>query len=63
MPPSLGVNAFDNTHADLLIIVPAGNAAAYRANADWDDVRNRIHSVGCLYGFPPLPSGQQCSCP
>jgi sorbitol-specific phosphotransferase system component IIA len=59
-PPTLGESVFINTHSNLRIFVPAGNAAAYRAVANLSTWRNRIHHVGC-----PLPNqaaGSNCSC-
>jgi hypothetical protein len=61
-PPTLGSSVFEGTHATLRIIVPVGSAAEYRAAANWsaDNVRNRIHSVGCALDNP-APT-VQCSC-
>jgi hypothetical protein len=62
-PPALNsAGVFHNTHVDLRIYLPAGSAAAYRAAANWnaDNVRSRIHSVGC--GLPNAAAGEQCGC-
>ncbi|MCL2762661.1 MAG: leucine-rich repeat protein [Treponema sp.] len=41
-PPTLGTNAFDNTHASLQIKVPAASVTAYQAAANWSDQASRI---------------------
>ena len=53
---------FGNTHPNLRIEVPAGNANAYRTAFGWNenDTRNRIHSIGCT--LPNAEEGGQCSC-
>jgi hypothetical protein len=55
--------AFDNTHSDLRIFVPAGSAAAYRSNSRWMNILiNRIHSVGCDLPNADGTNGWFCSC-
>jgi uncharacterized repeat protein (TIGR02543 family) len=60
VPPSFGTNTFTDSHSTLRIFVPAGSAAAYRAVANLNTWRNRIHSVGCTLDNPA--SGINCSC-
>ena len=41
-PPTLGVSVFNNTNADLQIIVPAGCGEAYRTASGWSSYADRI---------------------
>ena len=45
----LYTSVFNNTHADLRIVVPAGDVAAYKAAPNWNAaaIANRIHATGC----------------
>jgi len=41
-PPSLGTNAFENTHTNLQIKVPMANVADYQTHPDWSAYASRI---------------------
>jgi hypothetical protein len=60
-PTTLGQFVFTNTHSTLRIYVPAGSADDYRAVANLNTWRNRIHRVGCEEDNPA--TGSVCSCP
>lgn len=51
--------SFTDTHSDLRIIVPTGNANAYRGDLSWDYEIKRIHNIDCTLPNPALLS---CSC-
>jgi hypothetical protein len=44
-PPTLGASAFNNTHTDLQIQVPAASVAAYQAAANWTAFSDRIMAI------------------
>ena len=44
-PPTLGGNAFVNTHADLVIYVPAASVDAYKAASGWSTYANQIQEI------------------
>ena len=44
-PPTLGANAFDVTHADLVIYVPAASVEAYKAASGWSTYADRIQAI------------------
>lgn len=45
-PPTLtNVNAFDNTHADLVIYVPAESVEAYKAATNWSTYASKIQAI------------------
>jgi hypothetical protein len=45
MPPTLGWDVFDGTHASLQIFVPSGSVAAYQSAANWNTYSNRIWEI------------------
>lgn len=44
-PPTAGTNLFNNTHADLIIYVPAGSVETYKAAANWSTYASRIQAI------------------
>ena len=44
-PPTLGTNAFDGTHADLVIYVPAGSVDTYKSASGWSTYASRIQAI------------------
>lgn len=44
-PPTLGASAFDVTHADLVIYVPAASVDAYKAADGWSTYADRIQAI------------------
>lgn len=44
-PPTLGTNAFSNTHANLVIYVPAESVEAYKAASGWSTYASRIQAI------------------
>lgn len=44
-PPTLGANAFINTHANLAIYVPAASVDTYKAAANWSTYASRIQAI------------------
>ena len=45
VPPTLGVIAFKNTHADLKIYVPDDSVEAYKGATNWINYADRIHPI------------------
>ena len=43
--PALGSGAFNNTHADLQIKVPAGSVEAYKITPEWSVYAGRIGGI------------------
>lgn len=44
-PPTAGASLFYNTHADLVIYVPAGSVDTYKAASGWSDYASRIQAI------------------
>jgi hypothetical protein len=60
-PPTFGNNiVFDSTHSNLRILVPEGRANIYRAVANLNTWRHRIHRVGC--NTSNAAPGNTCIC-
>jgi hypothetical protein len=59
-PPTFGSSLFVSTPRTLRIIVPADNAAAYRAVTNLSSLSYQIHSVGC--DLPNSETGNNCTC-
>ena len=44
-PPTLGTNAFDDTHADLVIYVPSESVETYKTATNWSTYASRIQAI------------------
>ena len=44
-PPTLGTNAFNSSHSDLVIYVPAGSVSAYQSATNWSTYADRIQAI------------------
>ena len=44
-PPTLGTDVFSNTHADLVIYVPAGSVDTYKSASGWLYYASRIQAI------------------
>ena len=44
-PPTLGTNVFDNTHANLVIYVPAESVETYKSASGWSAYASRIQAI------------------
>ena len=45
IPPSLGSDVFGNTHANLIIKVPAQSVNAYKTATNWNSYANKISAI------------------
>lgn len=44
-PPTLGTDAFSDTHSSLKIYVPSGSVNAYKAASGWSDYASKIQAI------------------
>ena len=44
-PPTLGTDAFKDTHSSLKIYVPSGSVNAYKAASGWSDYASKIQAI------------------
>ena len=44
-PPTLASNAFNSTHANLVIYVPAASVDAYKSASGWSDYASKIQAI------------------
>jgi hypothetical protein len=44
-PPTIGIDVFKNTHANLVIYVPSESVDTYKAASGWSTYADRIQAI------------------